>query len=99
MIAEVKKASPSAGLLREDYRPAEIALAYAEAGASGISVLTEPAHFLGSGAHLREVRRVVEIRYYNENSMKIVTLMDHQVWEYDAEGNTWYLITPLPAFR
>jgi len=45
------------------------------------------------------VQRVVEIHYYNENSMKIVTLMDHQTWEYDAAGKTWFLITPLPAFR
>ena len=46
-----------------------------------------------------EVQRVVEIRYYNEDSMKIVTLMDHQMWKYDAAEKTWQLVTPLPAFR
>ena len=69
MIAEVKKASPSAGLLRPDYRPGEIALAYAEAGASGVSVLTEPAHFLGSEAHLREVRQAVELPVLRKDFM------------------------------
>jgi indole-3-glycerol phosphate synthase len=61
VIAEVKKASPSAGLLREPYMPAETAAGYANAGAIAISVLTEPLHFLGSGADLRSVRAAVDI--------------------------------------
>jgi indole-3-glycerol phosphate synthase len=61
VIAEVKKASPSAGLLRPDYRPEELAGAYAAAGAVGISVLTEPRHFRGSEQHLCRVRRAVEL--------------------------------------
>ena len=61
VIAEMKKASPSAGVLREDYRPAEIATAYAAAGAAGLSVLTEPRHFLGSGDHLCAVRAVTDL--------------------------------------
>ena len=61
IIAEMKKASPSAGLLRADYRPAEIAAAYAKAGASGISVLTEPHRFLGSEEHFHEVRKTVDL--------------------------------------
>jgi indole-3-glycerol phosphate synthase len=61
IIAEMKKASPSAGVLRDDYRPAEIAAAYAKAGASGISVLTEPHRFLGSKEHLHEVRDTVDL--------------------------------------
>ncbi len=59
IVAEVKKASPSAGLLREAYAPARIAAAYERAGAIGVSVLTEPTHFLGSGADLRAVRKAV----------------------------------------
>jgi len=59
IVAEVKKASPSAGLLRADYDPAGAAGIYAVHGAAGISVLTEPRHFLGSEEHLREVRRCV----------------------------------------
>jgi indole-3-glycerol phosphate synthase len=58
IIAETKKASPSAGVLREDYRPADIARLYEDAGACGISVLTEPRHFMGSADDLRAVRAV-----------------------------------------
>jgi len=61
VIAEVKKASPSAGVLRADYRPAELARGYERAGAVGVSVLTAPRHFQGSAQHLREVRRAVEL--------------------------------------
>jgi len=58
----------------------------------------EPVNVSVSEDQLR-VQRVVEIRYYNENSMKIVTLMDHQTWEYDAAAKSWFLLTPPPAFR
>ena len=61
VIAEVKKASPSAGELRPAYNPLAIAQAYASAGAAGISVLTEPHHFLGSLGDLRAVRKVVNL--------------------------------------
>ena len=61
IIAEVKKASPSGGLLCPDYQPSAIARAYAAAGATAISVLTEPRHFLGSGADLEAVRAAVAI--------------------------------------
>jgi len=61
IVAEVKRASPSAGLLRPDYRPDELARAYAAGGACGISVLTEPRRFLGEGAHLRAVRAAVDL--------------------------------------
>ncbi|MBU4200815.1 MAG: indole-3-glycerol phosphate synthase TrpC [Verrucomicrobia bacterium] len=59
IIAEVKKASPSAGLLCRDYHPEALARDYEKAGAAAISVLTEPRHFLGSDADLRMVRRAV----------------------------------------
>lgn len=61
IIAESKKASPSAGLLRPEYDPAAIASAYEAHGAAGISVLTEPRHFLGSGQHLRSVCAAVAL--------------------------------------
>ena len=41
----------------------------------------------------------VEIVYYNEDTMKLVTLMDNQVWKYDVDIQSWYITTPLPAFR
>ena len=59
VIAECKRRSPSRGILRADYDPAAIAAAYAGAGATGISVLTEPTFFDGALDHLRAVRAAV----------------------------------------
>lgn len=61
VIAEVKKASPSAGLLRASYDPAALATDYERAGAVGVSVLTEPRHFMGSESDLRAVRAAVPL--------------------------------------
>ena len=55
LIAEVKKASPSKGLLREDFRPTELAATYSGNGAAAISVITD-GHFLGEPAHLTAVK-------------------------------------------
>lgn len=41
----------------------------------------------------------VEIVYYNEDTMKLVTLTDNQTWRYDPDRKSWYITTPLPAFR
>ncbi|MFK7777195.1 MAG: indole-3-glycerol phosphate synthase TrpC [Gimesia sp.] len=61
MIAEVKKASPSAGLICEDFHPVEIAQAYESAGAACISVLTDEHFFQGHLNYLKEVRNTVAI--------------------------------------
>ena len=61
IVAEMKKASPSAGLLRPDYDPVQIGRVYAVQGAAGLSILTEPRHFLGSGEHLTAVRAAVDL--------------------------------------
>lgn len=60
-ICECKKASPSKGVIAENYPYLEIAEAYERAGADCISVLTEPKWFLGSADHLREIASAVQI--------------------------------------
>ena len=61
VIAECKKASPSAGIIRSDFDPVVLASAYEGAGAAAISVVTEPDHFLGDPSWLSMVRRAVEL--------------------------------------
>ncbi len=61
IITEIKKASPSAGILRESLRVSEVAVAMEKGGAVCISVLTEPKHFDGSLGTLRAARRAVRL--------------------------------------
>ena len=61
VIAEMKKASPSAGVLRENYAPAQIARRYQEAGACCLSVLTECHFFRGAPEHLPRARQAVTL--------------------------------------
>ena len=56
LIAEVKKASPSRGLLREQFDPVALARSYVEAGTAAVSVLTDEPHFQGSLDHLASIR-------------------------------------------
>ncbi len=60
-IAECKRASPSEGEIRADYRPADVARAYKQAAAAAISVLTEPTHFRGTLDDLAAVRHAVDL--------------------------------------
>lgn len=61
LICEVKKASPSKGLITSTFEPADIARAYEAGGAAAISVLTEPEYFMGSDAHLTDVKQAVSL--------------------------------------
>ena len=62
LIAEVKKASPSRGVIRPDFNPVEIAQTYAGSGAVAISVLTEAKYFQGSLDYLRDIRKALGSR-------------------------------------
>ena len=61
IITEIKKASPSKGLIRSEFHPRELAIQYERNGASAISVLTEPTHFKGSLEDLADVRNTVNL--------------------------------------
>jgi indole-3-glycerol phosphate synthase len=82
LIAEVKRASPSAGVLRSEYDPAGIAIDYARAGAAAISVLTEPYRFLGSVEDLRRVREKVDVPVL----LKDFVVDERQIYEGRAAG-------------
>lgn len=69
LICEIKKASPSHGLIREDFNHIEIAQEYAEGGASCLSILTDEKYFMGKNQYLQEVRAISNLPILRKDFM------------------------------
>ncbi|MBI2881449.1 MAG: indole-3-glycerol phosphate synthase TrpC [Candidatus Tectomicrobia bacterium] len=82
IIAEAKRASPSAGVLAASYDPAALALRYERGGAAALSILTEPRYFQGRLSHLCEVRKSVSIPLLRKD----FTVSPYQVYQARAAG-------------
>jgi indole-3-glycerol phosphate synthase len=88
IISELKKASPSRGVIREEYAPAVLAASMEEAGAAALSVLTEEDFFSGSLGDLKEASRVTKIPILRKDFI----VDPWQVWETRAAGADSFLL-------
>lgn len=77
LIAEVKKASPSKGLIRPDFHPVSLAQAYEQAGTDCISVLTDTDYFQGSNDYLKQIREQVNVPLLRKD----FTIDERQIYE------------------
>ena len=88
IIAEVKRASPSKGLIAEDFDYVSIAKEYEEAGASAISVLTEPYFFKGDNEYLKEISQNVTIPILRKDFV----VDEYMIWEAKVLGASAVLL-------
>ncbi len=88
IIAEVKRASPSKGLIAEDFDYVAIAKEYENAGASAISVLTEPYFFKGSNDYLKEIAENVSIPILRKDFV----IDEYMIWEAKSLGASCVLL-------
>ena len=88
IIAEVKKASPSKGLIAEDFDYVQIAKDYEDAGASAISVLTEPYFFQGSDDFLKEISENVSVPILRKDFI----IDEYMIWEAKLLGASAILL-------
>ena len=88
IIAEVKKASPSKGLIAENFDYLKIAKEYEEAGASAISVLTEPYFFMGDDDYLKEIAETVDIPVLRKDFV----VDEYMIWEAKLLGASAILL-------